>query len=111
MRFAILSVAAAAGLALSADTASAQPGWGYGGYRGGFYGQPAYGSSFSFGITTPRGLSFSFGNSSFSPYRGGYGYGSGYGYPGYGYGSGYRNPGFGYGYPGYGYPGYGYRRW
>lgn len=110
MKFAILSLAATAALALSVGTASAQP-WGHHGghhgHHGGYYGHhggyypPAYGySSYGynsgFGLTINRpGFNFSVG-SGVSPF---------YNYSSFGY-----SP-FGYGYSPFGYGGYGGWGW
>ena len=112
MKFAILSLAAAGGLALSAGSASAQHyhggynhghyhhgGYSHGGYYGAAplvrvapvypsYGYPAYNSGFGLTIGGPRGV---------------ISIGSGSVYPSYGYGGLYSQPYYG---------GYGYgRRW
>ena len=83
MRTAILGAVAALGL--SAGAASAQPGFGYGGFA------PV--------VRQQSNFSFGFSYNSFGGFPG-YGYGRPvYGFPGYGYG----RPGYGYGFPGYGY--------
>lgn len=116
MKFAILSLAAAAGLALSADTVSAQyrtyygPSYGYGGYRSSYY-SPSYvypaGGFYNSGVGVtvggPRGV-ISIGNTYPSYYSG---YGSYYSRPYY---SGY-NSYYGRSYYGGSRRGYYGRRW
>lgn len=118
MKFAILSLVAAGGLAATAGSADAQY-RGYGNYRGGYsnynrgysnYGNynrgysnyyGGYGSGTTISIGRPGGIGVTIGSGNVYPsYYGGYGYNRPY-YGG-GYGSYYR--------PSYGY-GYGGRRW
>ena len=100
MRYAFLSVAAVAGLALSAGSASAQWGYRYGGFYGGSrYVVPAYGGFYSPGFYARPGFTVAY-----SPafglnfgYRSGPSWGYG-GYPAYrsGYGGRYARPYYGY---------------
>jgi hypothetical protein len=111
MRYAFLSAAAVAGLALSAGSASAQPGYRYGGFYGGpRYVAPAYGGFYSPGFYARPGVTLSYSPAfglSFG-YRSGPSWGYG-GYPGWGYGG---TPAYRYGYGGrYARPSYGYSRY
>src|SRR5271167_2679564 len=100
----LVAIAAAAtlgGTGLASTQASAEDGYGYGGYGGyGYNSYPSYGynSYPSYGYNSYP----SYGYNSYGGYGGygGYGYGYGHRYGGYGYG-----PRYGYGY------GFGHRNW
>jgi hypothetical protein len=110
MRYAFLSVAALAALALSAGSASAQWGYRYGGYYGpGVYPGPRYVAPGYGGFYNPGFYGRSGVTVAYSPAFGlsiGYRSGPSWGYPGFGYPAyryGYRAPysRYGYGYPRY----------